>query len=200
MAAKAKTVARTAKKPAAKKSATKRPAGKSLPYAEGKWAAAFDRKPGELRHWLVKTEPETFSLDDLLASPGRTTCWDGVRNYAARNFLRDGMKLGDRVYFYLSSIDPQVIVAICEVVREGYPDTTAFDRKHHGYDPESDPASPTWYVVDLKFVERLPQPVALEALKARPELARMALLRIGRMSVTPVTTAEWDTILAMSRR
>jgi len=111
---------------AKKKTAPK--AEKTAPKAEGKWTAALaPRQAGEKRYWLVKSEPETFSFDDLLAAPAKTTHWDGVRNFAARNFLRDGMKRGDRVFFYHSSANPQAIVGICEVVREGYPDPTALD-------------------------------------------------------------------------
>ncbi|HEX8849440.1 MAG TPA: EVE domain-containing protein [Gemmatimonadaceae bacterium] len=168
-------------------------------YTTGKWAAAFaPRAPGERRYWLVKSEPDVFSFDDLQRSPARTTCWDGIRNFAARNFLRDGMKRGDRVFFYHSMTDAQAIVGICEVVREGYPDDTAFDPKHAGFDPKSDRASPQWYMVDLRAVEPLPRPVTLAEIKARPELAEMALLRVGRLSVSPVTPAEWATIVAMA--
>jgi len=167
-------------------------------YESGKWAAAFaPRAPGERRYWLVKSEPEVFSFDDLMKAPKQTTGWDGVRNFAARNFLKDGMKRGDRVFFYHSMGKPQAIVGICEVVREGYPDPTALDRKHPAHDPKSDPKDPTWFAVDLKGVERLPRAVSLPEIKARPELAEMALVRIGRLSVTPVTAKEWETIVAM---
>jgi predicted RNA-binding protein with PUA-like domain len=107
------------------------------------------------------------------------------------------MKLGDQVFFYHSSVDPQAIVGVCEVVREAYPDATAFDAKHHGYDADSDPNDPTWYMVDLRAVEPLTRPVTLPAIKAKPELAQMALLRIGRLSVTPVTASEWAVIRAL---
>ena len=145
----------------------------------------------------MKSEPETFSFDDLLAAPGRTTHWDGVRNHAARNFMRDGMARGDEVFFYHSMATPQAIVGICEVVREAYPDPTAFDASHPQYDEKSDPASPTWYMVDLRAVRPLARPVTLPEIKKKKELASMALLRIGRLSVSPVTPREWDTILAM---
>jgi len=173
-------------------------APKSAPYSEGKWAEWFTRAPGERRYWLVKSEPGVFSFDDLLGAPGRTTCWDGVRNFAARNFLRDGMKLGDRVFFYHSMADPQAIVGIAEVVREGYPDHTALDAKHPHYDADSHPDAPQWYMVDLRAVEPLPRPVMLPELKVRKELAEMALLRIGRLSVTPVRSAEWAVIVGMA--
>jgi predicted RNA-binding protein with PUA-like domain len=168
-------------------------------YETGKWAAAFaPRARDERRYWLVKSEPEVFSFDDLMKAPKKTTGWDGIRNFAARNFLRDGMKRGDLVFFYHSMGKPQAIVGICEVVREGYPDPTALDAKHPGHDAKSDPADPSWYAVDLRAVEALPRPVTLAEIKARPELAEMALVRIGRLSVTPVTAREWETVLAMA--
>jgi predicted RNA-binding protein with PUA-like domain len=182
--------------PARKPAAKKVPA--TAPYSEGKWAEWFVRAPGERRYWLVKSEPETFSFDDLLRAPNRTTFWDGVRNFAARNFLRDGMKLGDRVFFYHSMADPQAIVGICEVVCEGYPDHTAFDRKHPNHDPESHRAAPQWYMVDVRAVAQFTRPVTLSEIKARKELSEMALVRIGRLSVTPVRAAEWDAICALA--
>jgi predicted RNA-binding protein with PUA-like domain len=175
----------------------RRPPKPAAPHADGKWAEWFVRQAGERRYWLVKSEPTDFSFDDLLRAPGRTTGWDGVRNFAARNFLKDGMKNGDLVFFYQSSTDPQAIVGICEVVREAYPDPTAFDRRHKGYDETSSRDAPTWFQVDLRAVERLARPVTLAALKARPELANMALLRIGRLSVTPVRATEWAAIVGM---
>lgn len=183
----------TAKQPAVEARAATAP--KPAAPAAGPWAATFaPRTPGERRHWLVKSEPSVFSFDDLFAAPKRTTCWDGVRNFTARNFMRDGMKLGDGVFFYHSMTDRQAIVGTCEVVRESYPDHTATTRGHAHFDPGSDAANPTWCMVDLRAVERLPRPVALTAIKARPELAAMALLRIGRLSVTPVTVVEWRVI------
>jgi predicted RNA-binding protein with PUA-like domain len=167
-------------------------------YADGKWADAFaPRKKNERRYWLVKSEPEVFSFDDLLKAKNQTTHWNGVRNFVARNFLRDGMKVGDRVFFYHSQAKPQSIVGIAEVVREGYPDSTAFDPKDDGYDAKSKKDDPSWFMVDLKAVEKLPTPVTLPDIKARKELASMALLRIGRLSVTPVTEQEWKVICEM---
>ncbi|MBI5601602.1 MAG: EVE domain-containing protein [Gemmatimonadetes bacterium] len=154
---------------------------------------------GEKRYWLVKSEPETFGWADLVRAPNQTTHWDGVRNHAARNFLRDGMRHGDLVFFYHSSTEPSAIVGICEVQREAYPDHTALDPAHPGYDPDSSPAKPTWFMVDLRAVEPLPTPVTLAMIKKAKALAQMALLRIGRLSVTPVTPAEWQAILALSR-
>ena len=194
--AKAAKPARPAK-PA--KRAKQAKATKQSGEGQSPWAAAFaPRAPGERRYWLVKSEPEVFSFDALLAAPGRTTFWDGVRNFAARNFLRDGMKLGDQVFFYHSMANPQAIVGVCEVVREGYPDASALDPKSEYFDPDSDAAAPTWYMVDLRAVEKLPRPVTLQEIKSRRELANMALVRIGRLSVTPVTPDEWRVILAMA--
>jgi predicted RNA-binding protein with PUA-like domain len=168
-------------------------------YEKGQWADALrPRAAGEKRYWLVKSEPDTFSFDDLLKALKKTTHWDGVRNHVARNFMRDGMQVGDRVFFYHSSTDPQAIVGICEVAREAYPDPTALDRSHDAYDPKSDPDDPTWFMVDLRAVEKLPRPVTLAEIKKRPELAKMAMLRIGRLSVSPVTQQEWEVILAMA--
>ena len=147
----------------------------------------------------MKSEPNVFSWHDLVASPNRTTHWDGVRNYAARNFMREGMKVGDLVFFYHVMIEPPAIVGICEVVREGYPDHTAFNPEHHGFDPDSSPAKPTWFMVDLRAVEPLASPVTRPMIKGQKALAQMALLRVGRLSVTPVSAAEWKAILALAR-
>lgn len=165
----------------------------------GAWSAVFaPRRPGERRYWLVKSEPSVFSFDDLLRIHNKTTNWNGIRNFAARNFLKEGMKLGDRVFFYHSSADPTAIVGICEVVREAYPDDTAFDSASEGYDPGSTQERPTWYMVDLRAVAQFTKPVTLEQIKQRKELADMALLRIGRLSVQPVTQAEWEIICRMA--
>ena len=185
----AKPVAKLAAKPAAKPPAS---------HTTGKWAWVFKRAEGEMRYWLVKSEPEIFSFDDLLRRHGRTTCWDGVRNYAARNFLRDGMKLGDRVFFYHSSTDPQVIVGECEVAREGYVDHTAFDIKHRHYDPDAKQDEPPWFMVDVRAVAQFTKPVSLADIKLKASLANMALVRIGRLSVTPVTEKEYKIIRGMA--
>ena len=149
----------------------------------------------ERRYWLVKSEPDTFSFDDLLASPGRTTCWDGVRNFQARNFMRDEMKKGDLVFFYHSSTDPAAIVGIAEVAREAYPDHTAFDAKDPHYDPKSKRDAPTWMMVDLRAREALPKPLTLAELRGVKGLEKMVLLQKGsRLSVQPVTKQEWDVI------
>lgn len=165
----------------------------------GAWDAVFaPRATGERRYWLVKSEPDVFSFDDLLHKHNKTTHWDGVRNFTARNFMRDGMKLGDRVFYYHSMSDEPAIVGICEVVREGYPDPSAFDSASEVYDPKSDPDKPTWFMVDLRAVAQFTHPVTLAQIKQRKELKNMALLRIGRLSVSPVSPSEWETICAMA--
>jgi predicted RNA-binding protein with PUA-like domain len=147
-------------------------------------------------YWLMKSEPSSFSINDLEKAPSKTTCWDGVRNYQARNFLRDSIKSGDQVLFYHSNADPPAIVGIAEVVREGYPDHTAYDSKDHHYDPKSNPKNPTWYMVNIKHVRTFKKPLSLEELRHRPELENMVLLQKGgRLSVQPVTPKEWEAIV-----
>ena len=150
-------------------------------------------------HWLVKTDAESFSWDDLWRSPKRTTRWDGVRNYQARNMLRDGMKTGDLVLFYHSVAEPSAIVGICEVVREAYPDPTAFDRKDEHFDPKSDRAKPSWFSIDLRAVVALKRPLALGDLRGVKGLEKMVLLQKGsRLSVMPVTAREWAIVIALA--
>ena len=204
MAVKKAAVTKAAAKQATKKPATKKPALKkapqSMPYDQGKWAHVFaPRAPGETRYWLIKSEPDVFSFQDLQAAPRQTTQWDSVRNTGARNFLRDGMKTGDLAFYYHSNAEPSGIVGICEVVREGYPDSTALDPSHDYYDPASVAATPTWFMVDVKAVEPLSRAVTLPELKASDELREMALLKVSRLSVVPVTAAEWQVVLRMSR-
>ncbi|HEY1491180.1 MAG TPA: EVE domain-containing protein [Steroidobacteraceae bacterium] len=153
-----------------------------------------------MRHWLMKTEPSTFGLETLAAAPRRTTGWDGVRNYQVRNMIRDEMKKGDLAFLYHSSCALPGIVATMKIVRAGYPDPTAFDRKDDHYDPDSDPADPRWYMVDVQLQKALARPVALEELRAHAhrELKDMVLLRPGnRLSITPVAAAHWKFILAL---
>jgi predicted RNA-binding protein with PUA-like domain len=156
------------------------------------------RASNEQRYWLVKSEPTVFSFDDLRGAPNQTTQWDGVRNFVARNFIRDGMKRGDKVFFYHSSTNPQAIVGIAEVARDAYPDPTATDKKHPGFDLKSRVDDPTWYAVDLKALGPLSRPVTLSEIKTNKALANMALVRIGRLSVTPVTESEWKAIVTMA--
>jgi predicted RNA-binding protein with PUA-like domain len=152
------------------------------------------------RYWLVKSEPDVFSFDDLLAAPGRTAGWDGVRNYQARNFMRDDMRVGDGVLFYHSTSDPAGVAGLAEVARAAYPDATAFDPTHDGYDPKSRPDAPAWVQVDVRAVEGFPRVVTLAELRAEPALAEMAVLRRGnRLSVTPVTEAEWRAVCRLGR-
>ena len=190
----------TAKSATTKSATAKRATAKTAKATGGgAWAAVFaPRKPGEKRYWLVKSEPDVFSFDDLLRIHNKTTHWNGIRNFAARNFMKEGMKIGDRVFFYHSSSDPTAIVGICEVVREAYPDPTAFDSTSEGYDPASKEDQPTWYMVDLRAIAQFTRPVTLAELKSRKELEGMALLRIGRLSVSPVSPAEWEIICRMA--
>ena len=153
------------------------------------------------RYWLVKSEPDVFSFDDLLASPQRTSGWDGVRNYQARNFLRDDMKKGDLVFFYHSSTEPAAIVGVAEVARDGYPDPTALDPNDAHFDPKSKAESPTWMMVDLRAVGALARPVSLAELRGVTGLEKMILLQKGsRLSVQPVSAEEWEIIHAMGSK
>jgi predicted RNA-binding protein with PUA-like domain len=152
-------------------------------------------------YWLVKSEPDVFSFADLVASPNGTTRWDGVRNYQARNFMRDGMKRGDRVFFYHSSTDPTAIVGVAEVAREAYADPTALDASDSHYDPKSRADAPTWVTVDLRAVEPLANPVTLAALRSVKGLEKMVLLQKGsRLSVQPVTPQEWEIVYALGMK
>jgi predicted RNA-binding protein with PUA-like domain len=151
-------------------------------------------------HWLLKTEPSTFSVEDLERAPRRTTAWDGVRNYQARNMLRDQMRRGDAAFLYYSSCEVPGIVAILEIVKEGYPDASAFDRKSPHFDAESERRAPRWYVVDVKLQRRLSRIITLEELRrhAAGALKGMILLRPGnRLSVMPVEEAHWRFILSL---
>ena len=156
--------------------------------------------PTFMAYWLFKSEPSAYSFKDLLAEPDRTTGWDGVRNFQARNFLRDQVKVGDGVLFYHSSADPPCVAGIAEVVRAGHADPTAFDPKADHYDPKSNADEPTWYQVSIKAVRAIEPPIELPTLRGVPALAGMELLRKGsRLSVQPVTKAEWDAILKLAR-
>lgn len=160
---------------------------------------ASARQP-QRRYWLLKTEPTSFSFDDLLKAPGRTTSWDGVRNYQARNMLRDEMQAGDAAFIYHSSADPAGIAGLAEVIRAGYPDRTAFDPKDDHYDPKSKAESPTWYVVDVKAIEKFPSIISLDQLRATRGLEKMTLLQRGsRLSVQPVRPDEWEIITKLAR-
>lgn len=147
--------------------------------------------------WLFKTEPGCFSFTDLKERPHMIEHWDGVRNFQARNFLRDEVKAGDGVLFYHSNIPDPAVVGIAEVVREGYPDFTALDPNSEHFDPRATPAKPIWYMVDVRYVRDLPQPVTLARIKENPLLAAMPLVKRSRLSIQPVTPDQWRTILAM---
>ncbi len=151
-------------------------------------------------YWLVKSESDVFSIDDLEKAENGTTYWDGVRNYQARNYLRDQMKIGDKVLYYHSNSEPNAVVGICEVIKEGYPDFTQFDGENKHYDPKADPNSPTWFMVDVKFVKKLKKPVTLEEIKQNPKLKDMKLVQRGnRLSVMPVNKDEFDEIVKMGK-
>ncbi|MEJ2685865.1 MAG: EVE domain-containing protein [Gammaproteobacteria bacterium] len=151
-----------------------------------------------MNHWLMKSEPDVFGIDDLKAMPDKTDHWDGVRNYQARNMMRDQMKKGDKVFFYHSNTAEPGIVGIAKVVREGYPDFTAFDPDAKYYDPKSDPDKPRWYMVDIQYVRKLKRVITLSELKAHPELEDFPLVRKGnRLSVMPVTRDQWEIILGL---
>ncbi|PZN35153.1 MAG: EVE domain-containing protein [Proteobacteria bacterium] len=154
-----------------------------------------------MNYWLMKSEPDTFSIDDLAREPGKTACWDGVRNYQARNYLRDGMKKGDLAFFYHSSCRVPGIAGIVTITREGYPDPTAFDPNDDHYDPDSNPDKPRWYMVDVKLVKKLPRVITLEELRSysTKELRDLVLLRRGnRLSVMPVSKSEWEFINSLA--
>ncbi|WP_025770088.1 EVE domain-containing protein [Thioalkalivibrio sp. HK1] len=151
------------------------------------------------RYWLMKTEPSEFGIDDLIALSNKTEPWDGVRNYQARNMMRDEMKKGDRVFFYHSNCETPGIVGIVRVVKEGYPDPTAFDPKDKHYDPKSDPENPRWYLVDVKYERKLKRTITLSDLKDKAAyLEGLALVRRGnRLSVMPVDERHWEYILSL---
>jgi predicted RNA-binding protein with PUA-like domain len=151
-----------------------------------------------MRYWLMKSEPDTFGVDDLARRPRQTESWDGVRNYQARNFLRDGMRRGDLAFFYHSSCAEPGVAGIVKIVRAGYPDIGARNRRSPHFDPRSTPASPVWFCVDVKLVRSFARIVPLRAMRNNPALRRMPLVQRGnRLSIMPVTPAEWRVILAM---
>lgn len=148
-----------------------------------------------MQYWLMKSEPDTFSLQDLESRPEQREPWDGVRNYQARNFMRDEMRLGDLVLFYHSNTKPPGVVGLAEVVSDPYPDPTAFDKNSKYYDPKSKKENPTWILVDVGFKAHFKTGVTLEMMKAMPELQSMRVLQKGnRLSITPVTQEEYQAI------
>jgi predicted RNA-binding protein with PUA-like domain len=154
-----------------------------------------------MNHWLMKSEPDVFGVDDLAKSPRKTTFWSGVRNYQARNFMRDQMRVGDLAFFYHSNCDEPGIVGVMKVVKAGYPDHTAFDRDSDGFDPDSDASSPRWYMVDVQLQRKLAKPITLALLRQHEKrgLKGLALLQRGnRLSVTPVSASHWKFILDLA--
>jgi predicted RNA-binding protein with PUA-like domain len=157
------------------------------------------RKAMARRYWLMKSEPEAYSFDDLLAAKNQTDHWDGIRNYQARNIMME-MKKGDNVLFYHSSTAPPHVAGVAEVAREAYPDHTAWDKKSRYHDPKSTPENPRWYMVDVHAVRKLDAPVTLEELKANPKLKAMRVVQKGqRLSVQPALKSEFDEVLRMAR-
>jgi len=153
-----------------------------------------------MRYWLMKTEPNCFSLDDLKRAPEQTTPWDGIRNYQARNFMLRDMQCGDLVFFYHSNCTPPAIVGIAEIVSQAYPDYTAFDPDSDHPDLATSPDNPRWFMVDVRFVSEFKRPVSLPELKTYPELAHMRLLQKGnRLSILPIEPSEWDFIVLKSQ-
>jgi predicted RNA-binding protein with PUA-like domain len=148
------------------------------------------------RYWLMKSEPNVYSIADLQRD--ERTCWDGVRNYQARNFMRDDMRVGDEIFFYYSNAQPMGIYGVAKVVREAYPDHTAIDPSDQHYDPKSDPANPTWMMVDVGYVGTFKEPITLTTLKQTPKLEKMLVIQRGsRLSVQPVTPEEWDIVMRL---
>ncbi|GAB4216641.1 MAG: hypothetical protein OHK0013_43410 [Sandaracinaceae bacterium] len=198
-----KTDAKRTKKAATKaattkKAATERAAARSSAKRPEVVKTATPTSASERRYWLVKSEPDVFSIDDL-ARDGRTS-WEGVRNYQARNHMLT-MQLGDLALYYHSNAEPSGVAGVCEIVRLAYPDPTQFDPKSDYYDPGSKPHDPRWKMVDVGFVERFPRTVALDELKRDKALEGMIVLQKGtRLSVTPVSKEHFDHVCAMARR
>ena len=148
--------------------------------------------------WLMKTEPNEFSIDHLRDRPGQQEPWDGVRNYQARNMMRDKMQINDEIFFYHSNCAEPGIVGLAKVASASYPDPTAFDSEDSHFDPKSDPDSPRWFLVDVKFVKKFNRTITLQELKTHPQLVELALVKRGnRLSIMPVGDAQWDFILGL---
>ncbi|OIO66832.1 MAG: EVE domain-containing protein [Candidatus Marinimicrobia bacterium CG1_02_48_14] len=148
------------------------------------------------QYWLFKTEPACYSIDDLAKK--RTDHWDGVRNYQARNFLRDDVKIGDLVFIYHSRVEPMAIAGLAEITREAYPDHTQYDPENDHFDPKSNPQNPRWFMVDVTFIRKFDEPLTLNQLRRIPELSNMRLLQKGqRLSIQPVTRTEAEILLAL---
>ena len=152
-----------------------------------------------MKYWLMKSEPDCYSIDDLASESNKTTCWEGVRNYQARNYMRDEMKKGDRVLFYHSRLKPPGVAGIAKVVKESYPDFTAFDPKDKHYDPKSKQENPRWFMVDVKLEKKLKRFVSLDELREAKGLDDMVLLQKGsRLSVQPVTKKQFDIVCKLA--
>lgn len=180
------------RKTAAKSTAAKKPATAKKQTAS---AAAKSARNGDRRYWLFKSEADCYSIDDLAAEPDQTTFWDGVRNYQARNMLRDDVQPGDGVLFYHSNSKPLAIVGTATVAKGGYADHTAFEKGQQHYDEKSDPDDPTWFMVDVKFAQKFPGPLTRDDLKEDETTAGMMVLARGsRLSIQPVTEEEWQAV------
>ena len=152
----------------------------------------------ERRFWLFKSEPSAWSFADLMAEPDRTAEWDGVRNYQVRNFMRDDMKVGDGVLFYHSSAKPLAVVGTARIVKEAYPDSTAWDPADKHYDAKASPGNPIWLMIDIQGEQEFKRPVTLEEIKQNPKLQDMLLVRRGmRLSIQPVAKEEWDEVVSL---
>jgi predicted RNA-binding protein with PUA-like domain len=153
-----------------------------------------------MQHWLFKTEPDAFSIDDLVTRAKQTEHWDGIRNYQARNFLRDEVKLGDKVFIYHSSCKEVGIAGLAEVVKEAYPDHSQFNPQSRYYDPKSTPENPRWVMVDVKLVEKFPGILSLKKIKTMPDITEVGLVKKGhRLSILPVNTGEFATLLKAAK-
>ena len=152
-----------------------------------------------MNYWLIKSEPDAFSIDDLKNAPGKKDHWDGIRNYQARNFIRDDMRKGDLAFFYHSNCKTPGIVGICEIASEAYPDHTAFDPNEKYFDPKSDPENPRWLMVDVKYRRKTRRLISLAEIREQGDrLEGLALIRRGnRLSIMPVSKEHWDVILSL---
>ena len=153
-----------------------------------------------VNYWLFKSEPDQFSIDSLSGLPGQRAVWDGVRNYQARNFLRDNIRCGDRAFFYHSSCPQPAIAGIIDIVSAAYPDPAQFDQNSDYYDPRASAAQPRWYCVDVQLAESFAGPVKLAMIRQSEALSDMVLLQQGRLSIQPVTAKQWKAVLAMANR
>ena len=152
-----------------------------------------------MKYWLMKTEPDVFSIDDLVQAPNQTTHWDGVRNYQARNYMRDEMAIGDKVLIYHSNAEPPAVVGTATIAKAAYPDWTAWDESDPHYDPKTDPQNPRWFMVDVQFESKLARQIPLAELRTVTALEGMVLLQKGsRLSVQPVTKKQFTTITKLA--